>query len=146
MGSARRKIHNELCKMTENMKRRDDDLEQSSSSASTLRNASSYWKHFKQQQQHSGQEQCDGGRTRIKKYVTGSQQRWKNYVRIFSYQRRNVGTVYQVRLLRCGFLPSSLRVLSLLLVSLAGLHLLASCFLFVISVALLRIRGFCDLI
>ena len=112
--------YNELCKMTENKKRRDDDLEQSSSSASTLRNASRYWKHVKQQQQHSGQEHCDGGRTRIKKYVTGSQQRWKNYVRPFSYQRRKIGTIYQVRLLRCGFPPSSLRVLSLLLVSLAG--------------------------
>ena len=63
--------------MTEYKKRRDDDLEQSSSSANALRNASSNWKHFKQQQ-HSGQEHCEGGRTRIKKYVTGSQQRWKN--------------------------------------------------------------------
>ena len=59
-----KKIHNE-CKMIEGKnednvtlkkirKRRDDDLEQSSSSANALRNASSYWKHIKQQQQYSG--------------------------------------------------------------------------------------------
>ena len=42
-----------MCKMTEIKKRRDDDLEQSSSSANALRNASSYWKHIKQQQQNS---------------------------------------------------------------------------------------------
>ena len=76
--------------MTENKKRRDDDLEQSSSFANALGNASSYWKQIKQQQQHSGQEHRDGGRTMIKKYVTGSQQRGKNYVRIVSYQRRKV--------------------------------------------------------
>ena len=115
--------------MTENKKRRDDDLEQSSSSASALRNA-------------RGQEHCDSGRTRIKKYVTGSQQDGRVYVRILFKS----WDLYQVRLLRCGILPSSLRVLSLLLVSLAGLPLLASCLLFVISVVLLRIRGFCDLI
>ena len=49
-----------MCKMTEIKKRRDDDLEQSSCSASALRNASSYWKHIKQQQQNSGQEPRDG--------------------------------------------------------------------------------------
>ena len=55
--------------------------------------------------------------------------------------------MYQVRLLRCGILPTSLRVLLLLLVSLAGLPLLASCFFFfLIRVVMLRIRGFCDLI
>ena len=128
----------ELCKMTENKKRRDDDFEQSSSSANALRNASSYWKHFKQQQQqqqHSGQEHCDGGRTKIKKYVTGSQQRWKNYVRILFVPKKKSWDIYQVRLLRCGILPSSLRVLSLLLVLLAGLLLLASCFFFCVDVA-----------
>ena len=78
--------------MTEIKKRRDDDLEQSSSSANALRNASSFWKHIKQQQQYSSQELRDGWRTRIKKYVTGSQQRWKYCVRISSYQRRKVGT------------------------------------------------------
>ena len=57
-------------------------------------------------------------------------------------QRKKSWDMYQVRLLRCGILPSSLRVLLLLLVSLAGLPLLASCF----CVVLLRIRGFCDLI
>ena len=41
--------------------------------------------------------------------------------------------LYQVRLFRCGILPSSLRVLLLLLVSLAGLPLLASCFFFAFS-------------
>ena len=115
--------------MTEYKKRRDDDLEQSSSSASAPRNASSYWKHFKQQQQHSGQEHCDGGRTRIKKYVTGSQSDGRIYVRNFFVPKKKSWDLYQVRLLRSGILPSSLRVLSLLLVSLAGLPLLASCFL-----------------
>ena len=115
--------------MTENKKRRDDDLEQSSSSANALRNASSYWKRFKQQQQqHSGQEHCDGGQTRIKKYVTGSQQDGRIYVRILFVSKKKSWDLHQVRLLRCGILPSSLRVLSLLLVSLAGLPLLASCF------------------
>ena len=64
----------------------------------------------------------------------------------FLVPKKKSWDLFQVRLLRCGILPSSLRVLSLLLVSLAGLPLLASCFLFVISVVLLRIRGFCDLI
>ena len=63
----------------------------------------------------------------------------------FFVPKKKSWDLYQVRLLRCGILPSSLRVLSLLLVSLAGLPLLASCF-FVFSVVLLRIRGFCDLI
>ena len=66
---------------------------------------------------------------------------------ISSYQRKKSWDMYQVRLLRCGILPSSLRVLLLLLVSLAGLPLLASCFFFFLfRVVLLRIRGFCDLV
>ena len=94
-------IHIELCKMTENKKRRDDDLEQSSSSANALRNASSYWKHFKQQQQrHSGQEHCDGGQTRIKKYVTDS------HARILFVPKKKSWDLCQVRLLLCGILPS----------------------------------------
>ena len=66
----------------------------------------------------------------------------------FFVPKKNSWDLHQVRLLRCGILPSSLRVLLLLLVSLTGLPLLASClfFFFDISVVLLRIRGFCDLI
>ena len=69
--------------------------------------------------------------------------------RILFVPKKKSWDLYQVRLLRSGILSSSLRVLSLLLVSLAGLLLLASglpVFFFVISVVLLRIRGFCDLI
>ena len=130
-----------MSKMTENKKRRDDDFEQSRSSANALRNASSYWKRVKQQQQqHSGQEHRDGGRTRIKKYVTGSQQRWKNYVRIFSDQRRKVGTYFRYdccAVVSCRPLSWCCRF---------SWFPWPSCFLFDISVVLLRIRGFCDLI
>ena len=64
MGSIRRKLHNDCVNMTEiKMKttlpskikrRRDDDFVHSSSSANTLRIASIYLKHEKQQQKSSG--------------------------------------------------------------------------------------------
>ena len=70
-------------------------------------------------------EHCDGGRTMIKKYVTGSQQDGRIYVRILFAPKKKSWDLFQVRLLHCGILPSSLRVLSLLLVFLAGLPLVA---------------------
>ena len=143
MGSTWRNIHNELCKMTENKKRRDDDLEQSSSSANALRNASSYRKQIKQQ--HSGQEHRDGGRTRMKKYVTGSQQSGKNYVRNVSYQRRKVVTNIRYdccAVVSCRPLSGCCRF-SWFLWPVFPSWLPA---FFLISVVLLRIRGFCDLI
>ena len=54
--------------MTETKKRRDDDLEQSRSSANALRNASSYWKHIKQQQQQN----------RVKSFAMVDEQRSKS--------------------------------------------------------------------
>ena len=81
----------------------------------------------------------------IKKEVTGSQQDGRIYVRILFVPKNKSWDLYQVRLLYCGILPSSLLVLSLLLVSRSSPPgFLASCFLFVMSVVLLRIRGFCD--
>ena len=133
-----------MCKMTENNKRRDDDFEQSSSSANALRNASSYWKHFKQQQ-NSGQEHRDGLTNKDQKVRDGFSTKMEVLCSNFFAPKTKSWDLYHVRLLRCGILPSSLRVLLLLLVSLAGLPLLASCFLFDISVVLLRIRGFCCL-
>ena len=58
--------------------------------------------------------------------MTGSQQDGRIYVRILLVPKKKSWDLYQVRLLHCGILPSSLRVLSLHLVSLAGLPLLAS--------------------
>ena len=118
MGSTGRKIHNDCVKMTEDKmkttlhskkikKRKDDDLEQSSSSANALRNASIYWKHSKQQQQqYSGfrasrwltskdQEIRDGFSTKMKLLCT-------NF-----FVPKKIWDVNQVRLLRCGILPTS---------------------------------------
>ena len=71
----------------------------------------------------------------IKKYVTGSQQDGRIYVlRILFVPKNKSWDLYQVRLLHRGILPSSLLMLSLLLVSRSSPPgFLASCFLFVIS-------------
>ena len=57
----------------------------------------------------------------IKKFASGSQQDGRIYVRILFVPKKKIWDLFQVRLLRCGILPSSLQVLSLLVVSLAGL-------------------------
>ena len=81
----------------------------------------------------------------IKKYVTGSQQDGRIYVRTTFAPKNKSWDLQQERLLFCGILPFSLLVLSFLLVSRSSPPgFLASCFLFVMSVVLLRIRGFCD--
>ena len=82
----------------------------------------------------------------IKKYVTGSQQDGRIYVRILFVPKKKSWDLYQVRLLHCGILPSSLRVLcfSWFPWPVISSWLLGFLLSFVISVVLLRIRGFCD--
>ena len=112
-------------------------------SANAIRNASSNLEHSKQQQQYSwlrasrwltskDQEIRDGFSTKMEVLCTN----------FFVPKKVNLG---QIRYDCCAVSSCrpSVRVLLLLLVPLAGLHLLTSCFL--LCVVLLRIRGFCDL-
>ena len=70
---------------------------------------------------------------------------WHLYMKAHPQPKNRSWDLYQARMLYWGILPSSLRVLSFLLVSGSSPPgFLASSFLVVMSVVLLRIWGFCD--
>ena len=96
----------------------------SSSSATALRIASSYLKHKMQQQKNSDQELREGCHIMIKNSATGSQiMMYESFV-----PKKGDMDGNQVRLLSCGFLPTSSPCAGVFPVSLAGfVPRLASC-------------------